>query len=53
MNVGGPAVQVSDLIRGLSATGFNQRLYVGSCDKDETTTLLNKHLIFKLFNLLA
>ena len=27
MNVGGPAVQVSGLMRGLSSTDFNHRLY--------------------------
>jgi hypothetical protein len=53
MNVGGPAVQVSGLMRGLSATDFDQRLYGGSCGKDEAITLKNKHLIFKLFNSLA
>ena len=29
MNVGGPAVQVSGLMRGLNLTEFNHRLYTG------------------------
>jgi hypothetical protein len=32
MNVGGPAVQVSGLMRGLQATEFDHRLYTGFCD---------------------
>ena len=35
MNVGGPAVQVSGLMRGLSATDFDHRLYSGYCTEDE------------------
>ena len=35
MNVGGPAVQVSGLMRGFNATDFNQRLYIGYCAADE------------------
>ena len=35
MNVGGPAVQVSGLMRGLSATDFDHRLYSGYCAEDE------------------
>ena len=35
MNVGGPAVQVSGLMRGLSATEFDHRLYTGFCTYDE------------------
>jgi glycosyltransferase involved in cell wall biosynthesis len=35
MNVGGPAVQVSGLMRGLSATDFDHRLYTGYCAQDE------------------
>jgi len=35
MNVGGPAVQVSGLMRGLSSTDFNHRLYTGYCTEDE------------------
>ena len=35
MNVGGPAVQVSGLMRGLSPTDFNHRLYTGYCAEDE------------------
>ena len=36
MNVGGPAVQVSGLMRGLSSTDFNHRLYTGYCAEDES-----------------
>lgn len=35
MNVGGPAVQVSGLMRGLRATEFDHRLYTGFCADDE------------------
>ena len=35
MNVGGPAVQVSGLMRGLHATEFDHRLYTGFCAHDE------------------
>jgi glycosyltransferase involved in cell wall biosynthesis len=35
MNVGGPAVQVSGLMRGLSTTDFDHRLYTGYCADDE------------------
>jgi glycosyltransferase involved in cell wall biosynthesis len=35
MNVGGPAVQVSGLMRGLSATDFEHCLYAGYCAVDE------------------
>lgn len=35
MNVGGPAVQVSGLMRGLSQTDFEHRLYTGYCAEDE------------------
>ena len=39
MNVGGPAVQVSGLMRGLHATEFDHRLYTGSCAADEADYL--------------
>lgn len=35
MNVGGPAVQVSGLMRGLSSDEFDHRLYTGFCAEDE------------------
>jgi glycosyltransferase involved in cell wall biosynthesis len=35
MNVGGPAIQVSGLMRGLSTTDFDHRLYTGYCAEDE------------------
>jgi glycosyltransferase involved in cell wall biosynthesis len=35
MNVGGPAVQVSGLMRGLSSHDFDHRLYTGYCAEDE------------------
>ncbi len=35
MNVGGPAVQVSGLMRGLHNTEFDHRLYTGFCADDE------------------
>jgi glycosyltransferase involved in cell wall biosynthesis len=39
MNVGGPAVQVSGLMRGLNATKFHHRLYTGFCAHDEADYL--------------
>ena len=39
MNVGGPAVQVSGLMRGFNATEFHQRLYTGFCANDEADYL--------------
>ena len=39
MNVGGPAVQVSWLMRGLHATEFDHRLYTGFCADDEADYL--------------
>jgi len=35
MNIGGPAVQISGLMRGMNAEEFEQRLYVGRCSEDE------------------
>jgi glycosyltransferase involved in cell wall biosynthesis len=39
MNVGGPAVQVTGLMRGINPTYFDQRLYTGYCDKNESDYL--------------
>jgi glycosyltransferase involved in cell wall biosynthesis len=39
MNVGGPAVQVSGLMRGMNSTKFDQRLYTGFCAHDEADYL--------------
>ena len=39
MNVGGPAVQVSGLMRGLSQYDFDHRLYTGFCSIDEADYL--------------
>ncbi len=39
MNVGGPAVQVSGLMRGLDATKFDHRLYTGFCADNEADYL--------------
>lgn len=39
MNVGGPAVQVSGLIRGINSIEFDQRLYTGHCAADEADFL--------------
>ena len=35
MNVGGPAVQVSGLMRGFNSVVFDHRLYTGFCTSDE------------------
>jgi glycosyltransferase involved in cell wall biosynthesis len=39
MNVGGPAVQVSGLMRSLNTAEFNHRLYTGYCADDEADYL--------------
>ena len=39
MNVGGPAVQVSGLMRGMNSTEFDHRLYTGFCASDEADYL--------------
>jgi len=39
MNVGGPAVQVSGLMRGFDSTKFDQRLVTGFCAGDESDYL--------------
>jgi glycosyltransferase involved in cell wall biosynthesis len=39
MNVGGPAVQVSGLMRGFDSTEFDHRLYTGYCAVDEADYL--------------
>jgi len=39
MNVGGPAVQVSGLMRGLDSLSFEHRLYAGFCGDDESDYL--------------
>ena len=39
MNVGGPAVQVSGLMRGFNRSEFNQRLFTGYCAEDEADYL--------------
>ena len=39
MNVGGPAVQVSGLMRGMNSSEFDHRLYTGFCASDEADYL--------------
>jgi glycosyltransferase involved in cell wall biosynthesis len=39
MNVGGPAVQVSGLMRGFDSADFDHRLYTGFCAADEADYL--------------
>ena len=39
MNVGGPAVQVSGLMRNLPSDEFDHRLYTGTCAEDEADYL--------------
>ena len=39
MNVGGPAVQVSGLMRGFNSFDFDHRLYTGFCTADEADYL--------------
>jgi len=39
MNVGGPAVQVSGLMRGFDSLNFDQRLFTGFCSSNESDYL--------------
>ena len=39
MNIGGPAVQVSGLMRGFNSADFDHRLYTGHCAADEADYL--------------
>jgi len=39
MNVGGPAVQVTGLMRGINSSEFDHRLYTGFCEKNEADYL--------------
>ena len=39
MNVGGPAVQVSGLMRGIDPIKFDHRLFTGFCSADEADYL--------------
>jgi glycosyltransferase involved in cell wall biosynthesis len=39
MNVGGPAVQVTGLMRGFNSVDFDHRLYTGFCASDESDYL--------------
>ncbi len=39
MNVGGPAIQISGLMRGLPFESFEQKLVTGFCDKNEADFL--------------
>lgn len=41
MNVGGPAVQISGLMRGFDSTEFDHRLYTGFCAIDEADYLVS------------
>jgi len=41
MNMGGPAVQVSTLMRGLNTANFDQQLYTGFCAMNEADYLEN------------
>ena len=39
MNVGGPAIQISGLMRGLPFESFEQKLVTGFCDENEADYL--------------
>ena len=39
MNIGGPAVQISGLMRGINEREFDQRLYRGTCEESEADYL--------------
>jgi glycosyltransferase involved in cell wall biosynthesis len=39
MNIGGPAVQITGLMRGINKETFDQRLYTGFCANDEADYL--------------
>lgn len=42
MNLGGPAIQISGLMRGIDKERFEQRLYTGLCSSDELDYLENE-----------
>jgi glycosyltransferase involved in cell wall biosynthesis len=42
MNVGGPAVEIAELMRGLDPSSFDQRLVTGWCADDEADFLLTQ-----------
>ena len=44
MNVGGPAIQVTGLIKGLSSTEYEQLLVTGYCEEDEADYLLENNI---------
>lgn len=46
MNVGGPAIQITGLMRNLPTDTFEQRLVTGYCDKDEIDYLDENQLNF-------
>ena len=39
MNVGGPAVQITSLMRGLNQIEFDHKLVTGFCEEDEVDYL--------------
>ena len=41
MNIGGPAVQISGLMRGLDPNIFDHKLLTGYCDENESDYLIN------------
>jgi glycosyltransferase involved in cell wall biosynthesis len=41
MNVGGPAVQISGLMRGLDTASFEHKLLTGHCDENESDYLIS------------
>ena len=51
MNVGGPAVQVSGLMRGFNANEFDHRLYVGYCAAEEADYLVTVATDVKSFRI--
>ena len=51
MNVGGPAVQVSGLIRGFNSFDFDQRLYTGFCAANEADYLETVAIDVKAFRI--
>jgi glycosyltransferase involved in cell wall biosynthesis len=47
MNLGGPAIQISGLMRGIDKERFDQRLYTGFCSSDELDYLDNEAMDIK------
>ena len=51
MNVGGPAVQITNMLNGLPSEEFQQRLYFGTCEAGEAefiSEIENKSVLHRI-----